>query len=179
MTYLDDIRARTQATQSRTSDISDLLQKFAEFQVPQGGSADPASPVAPQAPGIAATGSGYGGPQSGNVDTQHVDPRLRTAVEKLIAASHGQIGINSGYRDNARQAQLYAAALKKYGSPEAARKWVAPPGHSRHNEGEAIDLALRNAAAVAFAHQHAAEYGLTFPLSNENWHVELNGPRRQ
>lgn len=175
MSYLDQILASTKDNQARNSSMQSLLQKLAAPPSPAPAPDMAGSPAPLQGGG----GGGYSGPMAGNVDTQHVDPRLRSAVEQLIAASHGQIGINSGYRDIARQAQLYQQALQKYGSAQEAGRWVAPPGHSRHNEGEAVDLALRNAAAVAYAHQHAAEYGLTFPLSNENWHVELAGPRRQ
>ena len=88
-----------------------------------------------------------------------------------------QLQVSSGYRSPERQAQLWADALKKYGSPEAARKWVAPPGNSQHNHGNAADLKFLSPDAQAWAHQNAAAYGLAFPLSNEAWHVELAGAR--
>mgnify|MGYP002140046610 FL=1 len=50
-----------------------------------------------------------------------------------------QLQVYSGYRSPERQAQLWDAALKKYGSPEAARKWVAPPGRSQHGHGNAAE----------------------------------------
>lgn len=104
---------------------------------------------------------------------------FHSALNKMIAASGGKLSIKSGTRTPERQAQLYAAALQKYGSPEAARKWVAPPGHSNHERGLAVDLGFSDPAAIAWAHQNAGQYGLTFPLSNENWHIEPLGARGQ
>lgn len=104
---------------------------------------------------------------------------FESAIQKMMAASGGKLSIKSGTRTPERQAQLYAAALKKYGSPEAARKWVAPPGHSNHERGLAKDLGFADPATIAWAHQHAGEFGLTFPLANENWHIEPIGARGQ
>ena len=121
----------------------------------------------------------YSGPMNqGNPDTDHVDPILRAAVQRMIKDSGNTIGINSGYRDNVRQASLYKDALAKYGNAHDAGAWVAPPGSSPHNKGEAVDLNLPNAAAIAFAHANADKYGLVFPLANENWHIERKGWRK-
>jgi hypothetical protein len=86
--------------------------------------------------------------------------------------------IGSGYRSVERQAQLWQQALQKYGSPEAARKWVAPPGRSMHNSGKAADLWVngkqisRNSKEGEWAHANAAKYGLHFRMGNEPWHIE-------
>ncbi len=103
-------------------------------------------------------------------------PNFGSALQSFIAASPG-ISVGSGYRDVARQQQLWNRALQKYGSPQAARKWVAPPGHSYHNKGLAADLQFASPAALQWAHDNAARYGLGFPLGNENWHIELAGAR--
>ncbi|MBX4874440.1 phage tail protein [Rhizobium bangladeshense] len=84
----------------------------------------------------------------------------------------GSVTINSGFRDIARQQQLWLEALKKYGSPEAARKWVAPPGNSQHNKGNAADLGYGSDRARDWVHENAGNFGLSFPLRNENWHIE-------
>lgn len=102
---------------------------------------------------------------------------FQTALNKMIAASGGKLKIKSGTRSTARQTQLWNAALKKYGSAEKARKWVAPPGHSNHERGLAADLAYSDALSKQWAHEHAGEFGLNFPLSNEDWHIELRGTR--
>ena len=106
------------------------------------------------------------------------DPRFQTALDQFLAAAPaGMLSIRSGYRTPERQAQLWQGALQKYGSAEAARKWVAPPGRSNHNHGLAADLGFAGPDAIKWAHENAPEYGLAFPLSNENWHVELAGIR--
>ena len=97
-------------------------------------------------------------------------------LAKMIASMpdnlKGSVTINSGYRSVERQQQLWLDALKKYGSPEAARKWVAPPGNSQHNKGNAADLGYGSDAARQWVHANAGNFGLSFPLSNENWHIE-------
>lgn len=108
-------------------------------------------------------------------------PQFRDSLAAMFAAAPPDIQphlrIASGYRSNERQAQLWQDALKKYGSPDAARKWVAPPGRSNHNHGNAADLKYLAPAALQWAHANAGKYGLAFPLSNENWHIEPAGLR--
>lgn len=89
----------------------------------------------------------------------------------------GTVLINSGARSYQRQAALWQEALVKYGSPAAARKWVAPPGKSMHNHGIAADLSYASPAALKWVHDNAKNYGLHFPLGNENWHIEPLGSR--
>lgn len=93
------------------------------------------------------------------------------------APAEVRIGINSAYRSPETQERLWKEALAKYGSEAEARKWVAPPGRSQHNHGNAADLKYLSPEAQAWVHQNAERYGLAFPLSNEPWHVELAGAR--
>lgn len=108
-------------------------------------------------------------------------PRFSTALADMLAAAppeiQSKLRISSGYRSPERQGELFEAALAKYGSPSAARRWVAPPGHSMHNHGLAADLKYLSPAARDWAHANAARFGLAFPLDNENWHIELAGAR--
>lgn len=110
-----------------------------------------------------------------------MDPAFVSALAQMFGAAppdiQSNLRIGSGFRSNERQAQLWDQALKKYGSPSAARKWVAPPGRSQHNHGRAADLKYLNDAAREWAHANAANYKLAFPLSNENWHIELADAR--
>lgn len=87
--------------------------------------------------------------------------------------------VGSGYRSEERQGQLWDEAVRKYGSPEAARKWVAPPGNSQHNHGNAVDiwwngqqLGKAPKHVQDWVHQNASAYGLRFPMPHEPWHVE-------
>lgn len=119
-------------------------------------------------------------------NSSHIDGMASAFAEKLatMLASmpenlKGDITINSGYRDIQRQQQLWIDALKKYGSPQAARKWVAPPGNSQHNKGNAADLGYGSDAARKWAHENAGNFGLSFPLANENWHIEDTDARNK
>ena len=102
----------------------------------------------------------------------NMDPAFASKLQALVDASNGRLSIESGYRDEATQQQLYDAAVAKYGPDEAAN-WVAPPGHSNHEKGIAADLS----GDLQWAHEHASEFGLYFPLSNEDWHIEPVGSR--
>lgn len=105
-----------------------------------------------------------------------LDPEFQNRLAQFLAAAGeqaGRITITSGARSIERQAQLWQQALEKYGSPEAARKWVAPPGRSQHNVGRAADLAFESEAVKKWAHANAEAFGLVFRLDNEAWHIEL------
>lgn len=115
-------------------------------------------------------------------------PEFASGVEQMIRGAPPEIAsglqVMSGYRSPKKQAELYQAALKKYGSAAEARKWVAPPGRSGHNHGHAADLAFNGVRldkapphVKKWVHDNAAKYGLAFPLGNEAWHVELAGAR--
>ncbi len=98
--------------------------------------------------------------------------KLATMLASMPDDLKGSVTINSGYRSPERQQELWLEALQKYGSPEAARKWVAPPGNSQHNKGNAADLGYQSDAARKWVHENAGNYGLSFPMSHEPWHVE-------
>jgi hypothetical protein len=112
----------------------------------------------------------------GNAEVSGLDATFANQLDQFIAASPG-VSIYSAYRSPQKQAGLWDAALKKYGSADVARRWVAPPGHSYHGRGQAADLRFSTPEALSWAHDNAAKYGLKFPLSNENWHIEPMGTR--
>jgi len=110
-----------------------------------------------------------------------LSPEFRSALAQMLQSApedvRAGLHLMSGYRSPERQAVLYRNAVQKYGSPEAARKWVAPPGNSQHNHGSAVDFKWGNDAAKNWVHQNAQQFGLNFPLSNEDWHIEPIGAR--
>jgi hypothetical protein len=106
-----------------------------------------------------------------------MDAKFASALGALIRASGGVISIKSGYRTVEHQARLFEAAVKKYGSPEKARRYVAPPGKSNHGRGVAADLAFATPEAKALAHKLAPQFGLVFPMGYEPWHIEPVGAR--
>ena len=110
--------------------------------------------------------------------------RLQSNYQTMLDAAPPEIraglSVRSGFRTGAQQQQLFDAAVKKYGSEEEARKWVAPPGHSQHEKGAAVDLTFANEATRQWVHDYVKSNpgaGLTFPLGNEPWHMELAGAR--
>jgi hypothetical protein len=110
-----------------------------------------------------------------------MDPTFNSQLQQLFMNApedvRSGLRVKSGFRSVDRQAALFADAIKKYGSESAARKWVAPPGRSYHNKGNAADLDYASPAAREYAHANAAKYGLNFPLGNEDWHIEPIGAR--
>ena len=93
----------------------------------------------------------------------------------------------SGYRSPKTQEEGWKKAIKKYGSPEEARKWVAPPGKSAHQTGRAIDFylgginsssnvgKLRMLPAHKWLVKNAGSFGF-YPYKQEPWHWEYNPP---
>ncbi|MDW9386985.1 hypothetical protein GOA99_20365 [Sinorhizobium meliloti] len=104
---------------------------------------------------------------------KELEPEFAAYLDAFMAAAPGKISINSGRRTTERQAELFAAEVKKRGSVAEARKWVAPPGHSMHERGGAADLGYESEAVKRWAHANAEAYGLVFRLKNEDWHIEL------
>ena len=105
----------------------------------------------------------------------HLHPLLASAVDELIDASGGSITVTSGYRSSAEQSRLWAEALARYGSAEAADDWVAPPGHSMHEQGLAVDLG--GDANLAQRLVDDLDLPLWRPMDHEPWHWELIGSR--
>jgi LAS superfamily LD-carboxypeptidase LdcB len=140
------------------------------------------------------------GSVTGNANSESVrklNATFADRLENMLAAAPpevaAQIKIVSGFRSTEKQAQLYNKRVKEfvnqgYGeahAKELARKWVAPPGRSMHNHGEAVDLAsgdmhkFGKSAAGKWVHANAEKYGLYFPMGHEPWHIEMVGGRRQ
>lgn len=132
-----------------------------------------------------------------NKDASHIDGmkdgfsvKISRLFEAAPAGIREKLGIFSGARSVERQTQLWEEAKKKYGSAGEARKWVAPPPGvegstgSRHNHGDAADLSFNGESlsrapkeVVDWLHSNAGQFGLKFPLSNENWHIEDDSTR--
>jgi hypothetical protein len=115
--------------------------------------------------------------------TQGLTGDFSQRLTQMILDARAQgvdLGVGSGYRSYEKQKRLWEQALKKYGSPEKARKWVAPPGGSFHNKGLAVDLNSNgqflgkdaNSKATEWAHANAKKYGLHFRMGHEPWHIE-------
>jgi hypothetical protein len=132
------------------------------------------------------------------------------AFEALCRAAEADgvsLQVVSALRTPSQQHSLWRQAVATYGSPEAARRWVAPSDGvdcaSNHCRGVAIDVAVSaNPAARRWLHapvgchrdgrpvlgeadcrggrviKRAQLYGFILPLDHEPWHLELGIPLR-
>jgi len=103
-----------------------------------------------------------------------LDPKLLQALRQAATAAGGdgvKFSVNSGWRSRKDQARLFREAVAKYGSKTEAARWVAIPGTSAHESGDAIDLGP--AEATAWLSGHGARYGLCPIYRTEPWHYEL------
>ena len=106
-------------------------------------------------------------------DTSHLQPGLQRAVDRAIAAAAAdgvELRVTSGWRSRAEQEQLFADAVRKYGSPELASHWVLPPDRSEHVKGLAVDVGP--AAGARWLETHGVHFGLCRRYANEPWHFE-------
>lgn len=100
------------------------------------------------------------------VETEGINPALKERLSLMAAEYKEKTGkkmiLTSGYRDSAKQAELFA----RIGRPNAA-----PPGKSLHEKGLAIDMNSADAnQAVALG--LFDKYGFKRPVAGEAWHVE-------
>ena len=99
---------------------------------------------------------------------------VRFMAAQAAAKEEGvRLEITSGYRSLDRQAALFKAAVKKYGSEEAASHWVLPPASSHHPLGLAIDVNYPNdLISTLWLEKNGFIYGLCRAYVNEWWHFE-------
>ena len=101
----------------------------------------------------------------------------------------------SGLRTMAYQEGLFSRAIDRYGTPQEAALWVAPPGYSEHHTGLALDIGDldRPETDVETSFEQTASFGwlrnnadrfqfeLSFPdgnlqgVSYEPWHWRFVG----
>jgi D-alanyl-D-alanine carboxypeptidase len=101
----------------------------------------------------------------------------------------------SGFRTAAYQESLFRNAVAKYGSEDAAVRWVGRPGHSEHHTGLVVDLGeeespacdveppFEKTRAFHWLQNNAMRFGfeLSYPPNNpwgahyEPWHWRFVG----
>ncbi|MFM2432520.1 MAG: hypothetical protein RLZZ511_3734 [Cyanobacteriota bacterium] len=130
-----------------------------------------------------------------------LDAEAAQAFQVMVDAARSQnvqlMGI-SGFRNVADQEALFAKQIERRGSAEAAAKLSAPPGHSEHHTGYAIDItdasrtdvdlkvAFEETAAYQWLMVNANQFGFeqSFPRNNaqgvsyEPWHWRYVGSAR-
>ena len=106
-------------------------------------------------------------------DTEHLQPGVQRAVDRAIAAAAAdgvELRVTSGWRSRDKQQRLYEEAIAKYGSAQAARRWVLPPAESAHVRGGAVDVGPESGAS--WLDGHGVRFGLCRRYDNEPWHFE-------
>lgn len=116
-------------------------------------------------------------------------PEMQQGLWQLLQAADKEFGpgslqVYSGYRSPELQKRLWEQAAAKYPDESVRRKWVAPPGRSKHNSGQAADLKFQGTRidkapphVAAWIREHAPKYGLAVPMSWEPWQVETANAR--
>ena len=103
-----------------------------------------------------------------------LDPALLRALRKAASDAEGDavtFTVDSGWRSRTFQEQLFRQAVSEYGSTAKAARWVAIPGRSTHESGDAVDIGPSD--ATAWLSRNGARYGLCQIYANEPWHYEL------
>jgi zinc D-Ala-D-Ala carboxypeptidase len=135
------------------------------------------------------------------VREESLDQEAAQAFQIMVEAARFQgvqlMGI-SGFRNIPDQQALFDKQIERRGSAEAASKLSAPPGHSEHHTGYAIDItdasrtdvdlkvAFEETAAYQWLVTNASQYGFeqSFPRNNlqgvsyEPWHWRYVGSAR-
>ncbi len=115
-------------------------------------------------------------------------------MQKAAATQGVRLVPISGFRRRAYQAGLFRRAVERYGSEQAAARWVAPPGCSEHHTGRALDLGdetrpdcdvelcFQKTPAYRWMQANAERFGfeLSFPAGSEPpafepWHWRYVG----
>jgi len=125
--------------------------------------------------------------------SESLDSEANQAFRQMAAAAKSEdvfLMPISGFRTIADQKELFEKQIERKGSPEAAARWSAPPGHSEHHTGYAIDIAdehqadtdlkivFEETSAYRWLQANAHNYGFekSFPQNNkqgvsyEPWH---------
>jgi hypothetical protein len=121
------------------------------------------SPQPSASPAVSSAGTGPIVPNDSNAlpGTVGMNLRLADMTSDFLQDNPGT-SISSGVRTPQQQAALYA---NRAGNPNP----VAPPGTSRHETGNAVDIAGMTPEQRAMLPQ----YGLAQPVANDPPHVEL------
>lgn len=112
-----------------------------------------------------------------------LDKTMIEAINSMLDDFAAKTGItnilcNSGYRSYDEQKQMYDEDLENTGLLES--DLVAPPGHSEHHTGLAMDFAiddgyeypaLRNEGEYSWIYSNAAKYGLILRYTEQNKHI--------
>jgi hypothetical protein len=104
-------------------------------------------------------------------DYKHVNDVLLRQLNALGRKLGKVITVISGYRTKAQQAALYDRYIK---SGKDRRYIAAPPGHSKHEFGLAVDATIGGVAiGKVVSGKLLAQFGLSTPVRGDYPHVQL------
>ncbi|MGG6269644.1 D-alanyl-D-alanine carboxypeptidase family protein [Leptolyngbya sp. AN03gr2] len=122
---------------------------------------------------------------------ESLDIEAANAFQQMVAAAQFQ-GVLlmpiSGFRTIADQKELFDRQTERRGSAEAAARLSAPPGHSEHHTGYAIDIAdqqqpdadlkysFEQTKAYQWLNANAYRYGFEQSFPKNNWQGVSNEP---
>jgi LAS superfamily LD-carboxypeptidase LdcB len=139
---------------------------------PKSGSKKRATSHAPDAKAGPTTGYRDGEPVRMNltiIDGKPVEEKTAAQFRKMRAAAQRDgitLLVVSGFRTMERQRELYA-------DYRAGRGHLAAlPGHSNHQSGHALDLAVSAPKVRAWLESHAGTFGFRRTVPSEPWHWE-------
>lgn len=109
-----------------------------------------------------------------DVDGVAVEAKTARAFATMAEAASAdgiELQLDSGFRTNERQAELYDEYLHHDGA------LAAKPGYSNHQSGRALDINCWNWTACEWLATNAKTYGFKRTVPNEPWHWEYSAPR--
>lgn len=125
------------------------------------------------------------GPETGPVcplDKRYVDEQpeaLRADVSAAFQRLRGAAGehqvrlcVNDGKRSRGQQQREFDAAVRKFGTPELAGKYVLTPDKSMHVKGIAVDV--QPYASADWVEKNGPALGWCRRYENEKWHFEYD-----
>jgi D-alanyl-D-alanine carboxypeptidase len=101
------------------------------------------------------------------IEVEVTTARAFETMRRAAALDGIELVIRSGFRDHDQQAWLYQAWKSGWGNP------AARPGHSNHQSGRALDLAVRDPRIRRWLAAHASRFGFRRTVRREPWHWEL------
>jgi D-alanyl-D-alanine carboxypeptidase len=94
--------------------------------------------------------------------------RLRTEAEK----NGVQLCVQDGKRSVGQQEGEFTEAVRRFGTPELAARYVLPPEKSMHVKGIAVDV--QPLASAGWVEEHGGALGWCRRYENEEWHFEFH-----
>ena len=125
------------------------------------------------------------GPETGPVcslDERYVDeqpkglaPAVLVAWNRLRALAGEQgvrLCVQDGKRSVGQQQREFAEAVRRFGTPELAGRYVLPPEKSMHVKGLAVDV--QPLASAGWVERNGGALGWCRRYENERWHFEYD-----